>query len=277
MVYSAITAGKKRATMASNLLGGIPGEAASVPGLVEIGDGRILSGGQKVGIADKTIINSNFDEEWRCLGCGHPTNRPCFKIRGSADAGNAAPQAVILGDQAVPVVMQVSGEKQCVKILQIEGGSLMELGNEFLRRLGNRRVPRGSAVLIFSASYLAEARIVAYAEELLAVRTIIQDKIGRATKVLPLPPVYLGGCEDPSLIRATYELIEWSLSYFEHVDSSLENSTRAARDILTDQGSGMKDEWEYKRLLLPDKTSPGGRREWKSGGGGDEDIYPNTA
>jgi hypothetical protein len=29
----------------------------------------------------------------------------------------------------------------------------------------------------------------------------------------------------------------------------------------------MKDEWEYRRLLLPDKTSPGGRREWNSGGG----------
>jgi hypothetical protein len=107
MVYSAIRAGKKRETIASNLLGGTPGEAATVPGLVETGDGRILSGGLKVGIADKSIMNSNFDEEWRCLGCSHPTNRPCFKIWGSADAVNASPQAVILGDQAVPAAMQV--------------------------------------------------------------------------------------------------------------------------------------------------------------------------
>jgi hypothetical protein len=172
MVYSAIRAEKKRDTVASNLLGGNPEEAASIPGLVEIGDGRILAGGLKIGIADKKIVCCNFDEEWRCLGCNHLTRRSSFKLRGIPDASNP-PQAVILGDHAVPAAMQVNGEKLCFKILLIEGGSLRELADEFLTSLGNRRVPPGSVVFIFSASYLAEAGIAAYAEELLAVRLMI--------------------------------------------------------------------------------------------------------
>jgi hypothetical protein len=159
---------------------------------------------------------------------------------------NNTPQAVILGDQAVPAAMSVTSDKQCFKILLIEGGSLQELLNEFLNKLGNRRVQPGTAILIFSASYLAEAGLVAYVEELLAVRSQIQEQFGRATKVLPLPPIFLGGCEDQHLIRAAFELISWSLSYFEAVDPRLEDSTRLAREILLEQGSGLREDWEYR-------------------------------
>jgi hypothetical protein len=111
---------------------------------------------------------------------------------------NNTPQAVILGDQAVPAAMSITSDKQCFKILLIEGGSLQELLNEFLNKLGNRRVQPGTAILIFSASYLAEAGLVAYVEELLAMRRQIQEQFGKATKVLPLPPHIPGRLRGPA-------------------------------------------------------------------------------
>jgi hypothetical protein len=64
------------------------------------------------------------------------------------------PQAIILADQSVLDTIPSTTNKQCLKIpvLIVENGTLKELTDEFLRLLGNRRVPKGSNVLLCSAS-----------------------------------------------------------------------------------------------------------------------------
>jgi hypothetical protein len=52
-------------------MGGEPDHLPVVEGLVEIGDGRILSGGLKIDIGAKKIVCCSFDSEWRCLQCDH--------------------------------------------------------------------------------------------------------------------------------------------------------------------------------------------------------------
>jgi hypothetical protein len=218
------------------------------------------------------VTCASFDADWKCIGCSHPVNRAAFKLRGSADPSNKT-QAVILADQAVPVILPACTELLCFKILIIENGSLRELADEFLKQLGNRRVPHGSCVLIFSASYLAEAGTVAYAEELLGARVMIQDSVGKSTKVLPLPPVLLGGCDSPHIITALYEILAWFNVYYINEEGYPESTMKEVKLILDEQGRG-KQQMEFRRMLLPDKSSSSGRKAWKSGGP-DSDSIPS--
>jgi hypothetical protein len=113
---------------------------------------------------------------------------------------------------------------------------------------------------------MAEAGIVAYVEEFLAIRSMIHEKLGKATRVLPLPPILLGGCDKPDTIRGLYELMAWSGDYFSEEDGYLEVTTALARELLNDQGSGSKQAREFRRVLLPDKATTSGRKAWNSGG-----------
>jgi hypothetical protein len=148
----------------------------------------------------------------------------------------------------------------------MEGGSLLELTEEFLVRLGNRRVPPGSTILLFSITNLADTGVTGYAEELLAVTKVIKDKIGAKTRVLPLPPIVLGGVDLPATTRSLFELINWSLYYYGDDQYFLEESTKKARDLLLEAGASPPASWEFRRLVLPSKTSRAGRKVWSSGG-----------
>jgi hypothetical protein len=170
MVYNAIQVNTKRANVAADLLRGPKSMVENMRGLVDIGDGRILSGGLKIDIADKKVVCTSFNQEWRCLACNHTNNRSAFGVRGRATVSDT-PHAVIIAGQSIPAVMPAGSDKQCFKIIIVENGSLREITEELFKLLGNRRVPKGSAVLIYSASYLAEAGIAAYVEEFLAVKS----------------------------------------------------------------------------------------------------------
>jgi hypothetical protein len=265
MIYNAIQVNTKRTNVAADLLGGPKSTVENMRGLVDIGDGRILSGGLKIDIADKKVVCTSFDQEWRCLACNHNNNRSAFGIRGRATVSDT-PHVVILADQSVPATMPANTDKHCVKILIVENGSLREIVEELFKLLGNRRVPKGSTILIYSAAYMAEAGIVAYVEEFLAVRSMIHEKLGKATRVLPLPPILLGGCDKPDAIRGLYELMAWSDDYFSEEDGYLEATTALARELFNDQGSGSKQGKEFRRVLLPDKATTSGKKAWNSGG-----------
>jgi hypothetical protein len=81
---------------------------------------------------------------------------------------------------------------------------------ELEKLMGNRRVQKGSCILIFSASHLAAVGTTEYAEEFLVFMMIIKERLGKATIVLPLPPILLGGCNRPDLLRNMFELISWT-------------------------------------------------------------------
>jgi hypothetical protein len=238
IVYNSIQARYRRELMASNLLGGGRDSLQPMAGFVDIGDGRILSGGLKIDIDAKKVVCCSFAQDWQCLKCEQHKSRPAFKIRGVADS-SCSPQVVVLSDQAFPACLPSNTAKDCIKILLMEGGSLLELVEEFFARLGNRRVPPGSTLLLYSCSNLADTGVAGYAEELLAVTKVIQDKIGSRTRVLPLPPISLGGVELPATCRSIFELINWSIDYYGEDQYFLEEATKKARELLIDLGEDM--------------------------------------
>jgi nucleotide-binding universal stress UspA family protein len=98
VVYNAIQAGCSRSTAASNLMGGKKSTIPLPTGIVDSGDGRVLSGGLKINMADHKVISTSFDSDWRCLACAHTHTRPAL-TRPGADT-NSSPLAFMLGDQS---------------------------------------------------------------------------------------------------------------------------------------------------------------------------------
>jgi hypothetical protein len=132
MCYSSIAGLVKKASEAPDLLGGTKKAAEMCRGLVEIGDGRILSGGLQLAISTKRIVCTSFDRDWKCLRCGTHGQEPAFKIRGVANS-NSPRQAVILADQTFPAYLPAEGQAKCLKIILLENGSTPDLIDEFFQ------------------------------------------------------------------------------------------------------------------------------------------------
>jgi hypothetical protein len=210
------------------------------------------------------VISKSFDDDWKCLRCGQHGSRPAFKIRGEADS-SCSVQMVVLADQSFPAVLPSAMNENCIKILLIENGSLYDLVNEFIRKIGNRRVPPGTTILMFSASHLGMVGTAAYAEDYLEAEKMLKEKFGPLTRVGPLPPVMLGGCDNEALIRSIYELGFWLEDYFTTEPAYLEETHVAALYKLDELGEGMLEP-EERRIRLPVKTPTAAKKIWSSGG-----------
>jgi hypothetical protein len=251
-IYAAIAANNRRASYAPNLLGGPAAAPHSLPGMVDQADGRIMSGGLQLDMSNKEIICTSFDADWACLRCGEHGQAPAFKIRGIPDA-SCSRQVVILADQSFPACLPAMGEQECLRILLVENGSVLDLVETFLRKLGNRRVPAGSVILLFSASFLQQAGLELYTAELVQAEARIHAVIGKETIFQPLPPILLGGTEDSNLVRAMMELVTWSDTYFAGNDY-LEKSSGLAIKVISESGTGSRADIEARRYALPLKV-----------------------
>jgi hypothetical protein len=264
-LYEAIAASNKKASVANNLLGASKMSANGPPGFLDIGDGRITAGGLRLDISAKKTFFTSFDQNWCCIQCGNHGLTPAFKIRGLPDS-SCARQVIILGDQACPAILPAAGDLQCIRTLLQENGSVSDLCDEFLRLLGNRRVPQGSTILIFSASHLANVGLAAYCSDLLKARDKIWKQTGNKTVVGPLPPILLGGSNNAELIRNIFELVAWSNYFFKSDDNYLEDSHATACTILLDAKEGDLVVGDIRRYTLPADKTDGIQRVWVSGG-----------
>jgi hypothetical protein len=147
---------------------------------------------------------------------------------------------LVLADQTFPPILPAAGTEKCMVILRIENGSLHDLADEFLKQFGNRMFPAGGLILLFSATHLANVGLAAYIEDLLSVSNLLVEKLGRETRVRPLPPLLLPGCQDSDLVRDLFYLEGWVQRYFLYDDFHLEESHAAAIKILQHSGEGMQ-------------------------------------
>jgi hypothetical protein len=154
--------------------------------------------------------------------------------------------------------------EQCLKFIRIENGGLLELADELLNLVGNRRVPPGSIVLLLSPTHLTTVGLSAYISDHLAATKTIQDRLGRETRVAPLPPLLLAGCSDKTTIREMMEFVSWAQDFYKDKDSWLEDSFEEAMKQLRRTGTGAQGDLEPRQLRLP--AAGGGEKLWFSGG-----------
>jgi hypothetical protein len=143
-------------------------------------------------------------------------------------------------------------------------GSLGDLVEELFRQVGNRRVPPGTAVLLWSASQLGNVGTAAYAEDLVDAMKTIQVKFGKNTRVGPLAPTLLGGCKNPALIRSIFEIAYWVEHLFRFDATFLRDSHEAAMQIIIASAEGNRVPDECRFRLPNGEGVP--KKVWSSGG-----------
>jgi hypothetical protein len=143
-------------------------------------------------------------------GGDHPV---LLKEVEGTDMLDASPACFILYDQCFSPVVPAEGDGECLKILQIEDGTLVELIDAFLDITKGFSVPAGSVVVISSASYLARVGTAAYAAEYADVRDRLRVVVGGGIELIHGFPILLGGTEDSALIRSLADLGHW-LDYY---------------------------------------------------------------
>jgi hypothetical protein len=179
---------------------------------------------------------------------------------------------VFLGDQNIPPSLPASGNELCIKIIRIENGGLLDLAEEFLSALGNRRFSPGSIILMFSFSHLRNVGLTAYIEDYLAAEKMLIEKLGKETRVAPLPPMLLTGSDDKNSLRLLAELMGWTAYYFYYEECFHEESHKTAASIIRESGSGSWPDWEERRYRLPDRNTDTKTRIWCSKPDSDEGI-----
>jgi hypothetical protein len=115
----------------------------------------------------KANISASFNlESMICNTCSYRgEHRVLHREVDGTDALDKSPVYFVLSDQCFPPHLPVEGEGECVKVLRIEDGTLLELADAFLGLTRGFTVPAGSVVVLSSASYLALVGVATYAKD----------------------------------------------------------------------------------------------------------------
>jgi hypothetical protein len=262
LIYNSIRTTNIQATRATSLLDGPTMLAPAVAGMIESGDGRILTGGLKMDLPAKQVTTASVDQDWYCYKCSQHSIRPAIRVRG--EAGESPIQAIILADQSFLAVLPVETSSQCFKIFRTENGTISGMVEKLIKDVGNRRIPPGSVILIGSISHLADVGLSAYIGDLIEAEKRIQSSFSRDVKVGLLPPTTLTGLAVPSVVRELFELMTWAADYYP-ADVALEDSMKLAATILRQNGEGVQSYLEPRRLRLPSRDEAR-YKLWHSGG-----------
>jgi hypothetical protein len=122
------------------------------------------------------------------------------------DALDKSPVCFVLPDQCFPSLIPVEGDRECIKVLRIEDGSLLELADVFLGLTRGFTVPAGSVVVLSSASYLALVGTATYAKDFAGTWWA---PWGAALSWFMESPsfILLSGTEDSALIRSMADML----------------------------------------------------------------------
>ncbi len=125
------------------------------------------------------------------------------------DVGQDNPPVFVLADQNFPPMVPVGGEGECLKIVQVENGSLTELVEVFLGLTRGFDVPAGAVVLLSSPSHAAAIGTADYTAEFVRSAGRLGGAFMGGVTVLHGIPFLLGGTNNTAAIRALAEIEHW--------------------------------------------------------------------
>jgi hypothetical protein len=106
-------------------------------------------------------------------------------------------------------MVPAEGEGECLKIIQVENGSLADLVEVFLRVTRGFDVPAVAVVLMASASHAAAVGAAEYAMDYVRASGLLRGTFAGSVTVLHGVPFLLGGIDNPTALRAIAEIEQW--------------------------------------------------------------------
>jgi hypothetical protein len=142
-----------------------------------------------------------------CLGCAEKHKL----FRGDN------PVFVVASDHNFSPILPAALGKDCVGIVRVEDGKLVEiLGlfrdifREHMRPAG--QFPPGSVVMLGSLSHLAMYGLQHYVEEMVRVASILGSEIGQGSTIIPYIPIPLAGINSEDVVRELLDFDCWLAS-----------------------------------------------------------------
>jgi hypothetical protein len=204
----------RAARLVSNTVRPLYGSAvceSDLGSFVNNGDGRVVLANHRHCYQTKTNISSSFTlDTLICTSCNiKGKHRVLWRETEREDTVNDSPVVFALADQCFPPVLPPESEGECIKILRIEDGGLVELLNAFLETVKGFVIPAGSVIVIFSASRLAAVGTEAYAAEFAEAKHRIARLMGNGIELLHGFPILLNGTGNRALIKGVLDLEHW--------------------------------------------------------------------
>jgi hypothetical protein len=130
------------------------------------------------------------------------------------DVGMDSPPVFVLMDQNFPPMIPAGGEGEgeCIKVIQIEHGSLAELVNVFLEITKGFSIPAGTVVVMASASSMAMNGTADYAREFVKANIRLKETFSGGVRVVHGVPFLIGGTNNTAAIRTMAEINQWVAS-----------------------------------------------------------------
>jgi hypothetical protein len=119
------------------------------------------------------------------------------------------PPVFILSDQNFPPMVPAGGEGECLKIIQVENSTLVELAEVFLSMTKGFDVPAGTVILLASASHASVVGTAEYATEFVRASGMLRGTFAGDINVLHGVPFLIGGTKSTTAIRALAEIGQW--------------------------------------------------------------------
>jgi hypothetical protein len=154
-------------------------------------------------------ISTSFDPNtFECNTC-QGVHKVLHRTVEGTDVGLISPPVFILTDQNFPPMVPVGGEGECLKILQIENGTLVKLVDAFLVLTRGFDVPASTVALLGSASYAALVGTADYCAEFVRAAGRLRGAFSGGINTLHGIPFLLGGTKYTPAIRALAEIEHW--------------------------------------------------------------------
>ncbi len=185
------------------------GSLNSIGSFANSGDKRHNCTAHRFDHAALRNISMSFDPSTlTCKSCqgAHPVLSR--SIEGT-DVGQDNPPVFVLVDQNFPSMVLVRGEGECIKIVQVENGSLTELVEVFLGLTRGFDMLAGAVVLLSSPSYAAVVGTADYAAEFVRSSGQLRNAFMGGVTVLHGIPFLIGGTNNTAAIRALAEIEHW--------------------------------------------------------------------
>ncbi len=143
--------------------------------------------------ANARNISTSFDPStFDCNTC-QGVHKVLHRTVDGTDVGQSSPPVFVLTDQNFPPMVPVGGEGECLKILQIENGTLVELVEAFLELTRGFDVPAGTVALLGSASHAALVGTAEYCAEFVRAAGQLRGAFSGGINTLHGIPFLLGG------------------------------------------------------------------------------------
>ena len=157
-----------------------------------VADGRM---GATCLVADfraRANINSSFClDTMKCLGCQAAAGHSVLHRHDSAEARTAERVVLWLSDQGAPAALPSKGNGGCIAMFRQEYANLREIADSFLARTDGLTIPKGSVIIMSSATQLATEGIFEYILELKSLSRWFANSYEAID--IPGPPLLLGG------------------------------------------------------------------------------------